>query len=1015
MKVTTRRLRHDRRGVSNVIVVMLSLVLLVIIVANVILWSYQMSQLDWERGQEHISLEEVSHASNSSWFTSQNEYAVDAGSRINGTYGGTQANNDGSWETFQQDPSSTTSTIGTSTGVYSTQYPDQRKTFYTKGLFWVFYSDGSNLVYRTSSDGLSWSSSNIVRSPCQLGYYFSVWFDGDYVHYAYSRGFTGEALLYRRGLPNADGTITWSTPEQQATEAVPTRIMYRRQTWVEGNLWSMDSSPSPTVNYTTEIVTGTTSAGNFYYANPFLNHTVSNGTALPSNILLQGWRTPGTTNLKESRYLIYGVARNREGSTHSGRMHARLWKSQYSNMSSAVAVSTWNSAPVSFAAIAGQEVPFLISIYVTDSPNNEYFYVEFAWEISTPATSNTAGLYFRAESSSYVYQYGWAYNSPNIAMGSDGYPFVTYRRYNYYNSPFVTKSSFNDGSWTTAPGFPYQLQAASSNSWMPTALPLTDGKVYALYTDRYTTYGRLWNGSNWEPEEIITTTDLQQPQYYSAIADGDDVHLAFLTVSPYNISYRKRVYGSGWNPESTIQAGVTSTSAPVLSIDSEYHDLYCFWAGKNQYVDVTNEKAANKSLVFTPLNDGYTYQNVVYVNETVSATSPLLGSRGNDVGVWVGLPWSVNYYGANKSRIYVCSNGFGVFDIAYNGNSNSLTEMQSRKMIAPFWDDLRTDANPDDGIYAENKTDRVVIHWRATRIGASSDRIEMQLIIFQNGTIQFNWNDIVNLGNFSPTCGLGNTKDHVYAMKNIGGVWDTYATDWIDESNALLTGNDRLTCFYQALENRIGLGYQTGVSAPYGIEYGFLDFTQPRLALNGNFSIDTITYPLTYVHGFEIQLVFRSNYTGERLFLKALNWTSMTYSDVGFNFTTGQTPTEDWRSYVVRITDSWRSYVRDDGALSIEIHDQGRDINQTTIDSDFLGVRALINGSTFAVRNDGPGTAHLVSIWMLDSVHTRYSADIFVNSGQETVIVRADIQMPLGDFVSKVVTEKGNIAVFSSG
>jgi len=38
---------------------MLSLVILVIISANVILWSYQMNQLDWEKMQEDINIVDV--------------------------------------------------------------------------------------------------------------------------------------------------------------------------------------------------------------------------------------------------------------------------------------------------------------------------------------------------------------------------------------------------------------------------------------------------------------------------------------------------------------------------------------------------------------------------------------------------------------------------------------------------------------------------------------------------------------------------------------------------------------------------------------------------------------------------------------------------------------------------------------------------------------------------------------------------------------------------------------------
>lgn len=59
LEVIMKRLRLNKRGVSSVIVVMLSLVLLVTVVANVVLWSYQMSQLDWERIREDVAIADV--------------------------------------------------------------------------------------------------------------------------------------------------------------------------------------------------------------------------------------------------------------------------------------------------------------------------------------------------------------------------------------------------------------------------------------------------------------------------------------------------------------------------------------------------------------------------------------------------------------------------------------------------------------------------------------------------------------------------------------------------------------------------------------------------------------------------------------------------------------------------------------------------------------------------------------------------------------------------------------------
>jgi Na+-transporting NADH:ubiquinone oxidoreductase subunit NqrC len=52
-------LRRDKQGISNVIVVMLSLVIVVIIFSNVILTSYQMNQFDWDRMQENVEITNV--------------------------------------------------------------------------------------------------------------------------------------------------------------------------------------------------------------------------------------------------------------------------------------------------------------------------------------------------------------------------------------------------------------------------------------------------------------------------------------------------------------------------------------------------------------------------------------------------------------------------------------------------------------------------------------------------------------------------------------------------------------------------------------------------------------------------------------------------------------------------------------------------------------------------------------------------------------------------------------------
>ena len=68
-----RSLGRNRRGLSNVIVVSLSLVIIVVIVSNVVLWNYQMTQLDWDKSQENVAVSSITRLANGTLFTLQNK------------------------------------------------------------------------------------------------------------------------------------------------------------------------------------------------------------------------------------------------------------------------------------------------------------------------------------------------------------------------------------------------------------------------------------------------------------------------------------------------------------------------------------------------------------------------------------------------------------------------------------------------------------------------------------------------------------------------------------------------------------------------------------------------------------------------------------------------------------------------------------------------------------------------------------------------------------------------------
>lgn len=108
-------------------------------------------------------------------------------------------------------------TVDTSTNAYASAYGFQRKCFHAAGLFWAFYSDGTNAGWEFSADGTTWTGAFTSIGACIYGQRFSVWFDGTYIHYIRWDG-AAQNMYYRRGTPVNDGSINWCAVQQTAYE-----------------------------------------------------------------------------------------------------------------------------------------------------------------------------------------------------------------------------------------------------------------------------------------------------------------------------------------------------------------------------------------------------------------------------------------------------------------------------------------------------------------------------------------------------------------------------------------------------------------------------------------------------------------------------------------------------------------------------------------------------------------------------------------------------------------------------
>lgn len=114
----------------------------------------------------------------------------------------------------------TVSTVGISTSSYAINYAGQSPVFYSQGLWWVFFSDGSQMIYRTSADGLSWSGSrttnaftNPTATGSNYGYSFAVTTYGNAVYFVRISPSDPNHFYWGSGTlinTNGVGSIHWS-------------------------------------------------------------------------------------------------------------------------------------------------------------------------------------------------------------------------------------------------------------------------------------------------------------------------------------------------------------------------------------------------------------------------------------------------------------------------------------------------------------------------------------------------------------------------------------------------------------------------------------------------------------------------------------------------------------------------------------------------------------------------------------------------------------------------------------
>ena len=186
--------------------------------------------------------------------------------------------------------------------------------------------------------------------------------------------------------------------------------------------------------------------------------------------------------------------------------------------------------------------------------------------------------------------------------------------------------------------------------------------------------------------------------------------------------------------------------------DPDYNGLVIEFPGNTQW-----DEFLSWFYTCTPECD-YAYHLQIIANEFAGA-GIAQGWKADDASWQYVLPFTFSYFGTDYNKVWVCSNGFLDFSSSNAAYHNTGDEFKNRAMIAPLWDDLRTD-RPGCDIYIHQPTqDSVCFRWLA-REYADGGLVNVEAILYQDGRIKFNYGE-KNI-TLTPTRGISGENGACY-------------------------------------------------------------------------------------------------------------------------------------------------------------------------------------------------------------------------------------------------------------
>lgn len=964
-----KRFKHAKRGLSNVIVVMLSLVILVVISANVILWSYQMNQLDWEKIKEDINITNVERVNRSSWFVAQSEYTVNDGSYVSGNYTDTQSV-DSQYERFTE----------------ALAAP-------------LYYPNGYSVLYGTYLSGTAPGSVQTVDSN-----YFIV----------RSVGTASSTVAYNPlgySLLGSTTLVSGTTGDLISNNGVyMTFRSYENTTYKLQYYNSSDGeSSSNSGTYTDKVILTFTPSLTGYYlviASAALRGS-SNSYDVCVQMTIDGttyanptWQ-PDEANMWESFFTSKVI--NLGSSSHTTRI-------QYSSENSAQTVTIRRAR--------------IMALRLSDFENNEAeteqtvtsgTYADIVTKTFTPSTSGVYLIVATAEveaasTSNSIYTRLQIDGVAKDEMITEGETTTDYEVFAAHNVTTLSAASHTIKIQACREGFGTRYIRRARI----TAVRLSD---YYDYHTSGSEGSSSTSSTNWQDKTVLTFTPSTAGNY--------------LIMATAKISLD--VATNGYQPAITFTIDGTG---------------YGYWqaglSDATDYLTFATMINASLSAASHTLKIGYRTTSATYnayirdariaaVKLAKQCISEVEFTGSTNTEPWTQLEWTIDSawtIGSVTVTIQVYNYTLGGYPTSGKGYASYISSLTANI------DETTTQTITTNPTHFRDSSG----NWKMKVKGVKTttdqfdfeaDWIEFKTTYYNQYTVsteftlsnmttktprQLNFTVVseYNIANVSVTIQVWNYSSSAYVTSGEGYI--AYTSGGSNETKLLSININPQ--FYTSNGNaKIKVAGVKSTTSQYlqKINQIMLYYKiENRLVVNGVYVIDLSTYSIAYIQTVEIQLRYRASDSDEKWYLKAYNWSEATYSDIGFNSTAGHTPTTSWDYYTVNLTNSWRSYVWNNGTIYIQFIDQGQDNASTSIDIDFLGVRVVIDRTRFTFQNDGALTSHLIAVWVnTPTNHQRYDINVLVSSGENITYTRVDISLLTENFIVKVVTERGNIAVFA--